>query len=160
MKYVNLSIEVLIKDEFGLDEVITISIDNVTLDISYIIFAPNPPLLAGNGGGGGTKYIRGEDYTLAVIGLTVGIIALGTLFGLYQIHFKYPPMVRKIRKLKKTVRKGKISKPILVNKRENIVNKSFKDQRNILEIQKTQPKQVGNVNRITKISKTKDENRK
>jgi hypothetical protein len=82
---VNLSIEVLIKDNFGLNEIITISIDNVTLDISYIIYYDLPPS-DGGGGGGGTKYIRGPDYTPIIIALVTGIIALVTFFGVYQKH--------------------------------------------------------------------------
>ncbi|MFW9880876.1 MAG: hypothetical protein ACFFG0_48060, partial [Candidatus Thorarchaeota archaeon] len=44
-----------------------------------------------------------------LIYLLIGaILGLVILFTLYQTHFKYPPLVRKIRKLKKGVKKRKV----------------------------------------------------
>ena len=72
-----------------------------------------------------------------LIGAVLGLIAI---FTLYQTHFKFPPMVRKIRKLKKIVRKGKKSKSILVNKRDEIINNNFQDRKNILTFESIQSK--------------------
>ena len=122
---VNLSIELLLKESFELDQHITFSFDNVTLNISYIIF-PIVLTPSGGGDGGGTKIIRTPDNTPLVIGLTIGIVALVTILGVYQFHYKYAPMIRKIRKLKKNIRKGKKIKPLLLNSREEIIKNSFK----------------------------------
>jgi hypothetical protein len=145
---VNISIEVYLRDEFNLDKVITISIDNVTLDISYrIIF--DLPASGGGGGGGGTKIIRGEDYTPVVIGLVAGIIGLVVIFGAYQVHFKHPLMVRKIRKLKKKIKKGKTLKSLIVNPREEIIRDNFKAKtRQALDEEFLQPEVSGKINKI------------
>jgi len=149
---VNLSIQVLIKDEFGLDQVITISIDNVTLDISYIIFVPDPVSDGGGGGGGGTKYIRGPDYTPIIIGLIAGIIALVVFFSAYQTHYKYPAMVRKIRKLRKKIRKGKSIKSLVVNTRENLAKANFQNDLRILKEEKIPSKKMAQFDRNSKVS--------
>jgi len=122
---VNLSIELLLRDSFELDQHITFSFDNVTLNISYIIF-PIAITPIGDDGGGGTKVIRTPDNIPLVIGLTIGAVALVSILGAYQFHYKYPPMIRKIKKLKKKVRKGKKTKPLLLNTREEIIKNSFK----------------------------------
>ncbi len=132
---VNISIELLIRERFNLDQLITISIDNISLDISYKIYTPSVAVAEGNGGK--TKIIHLPDYTLIVIALTAGVIALVTIFGLYQAHYKHPPMVRKIRKLKKNIRKGRKTKSLLLNKREELTTKRFIEQKHqILELEK------------------------
>ncbi len=122
---VNLSIELLLRKSFELDQHITFSFDNVSLNISYIIF-PIVITPSAGGDGGGTKIIRTPDNTPLVIGLTIGIVALVSILGVYQFHYKYAPMIRKIRKLKKNIRKGKKIKPLLLNTREEIIKNSFK----------------------------------
>jgi hypothetical protein len=77
----------------------------------------------------------GADYSILVIGLTAGIIGIVIAFSLYQFHFKYPPLVRKIRKLKKGIRKRLVKKPILVNSREDIIQESLNEKKNILEFE-------------------------
>jgi len=122
---VNISIQIFIANDFNLNQNITVSIDNATLEISYYIFTQD--LIAGDsGGGGGTKYIQGYDYTPIIIGLVIGLIALVSMFGVYQKHYKYPPLVRKIRKLKKTIKKGKKLKSLIVSPREELIRISFK----------------------------------
>lgn len=64
--------------------------------------------------------------------LTGAMIGLVLVFTLYQTHFKYPPLVRKIRKLKKKVKKAKKTKPIVVDKREDIINADIEDYKKIL----------------------------
>ncbi|MFX1530455.1 MAG: hypothetical protein ACFFBC_05040 [Promethearchaeota archaeon] len=120
---VKLSIQIYLADDFLLDQNITVSIDDVTLDIGYIIIEPDEPVKTGPDMGW-------LVYTL--IGAVVGIV---TIIGLYQTHFKYPPMVRKIRKLKKKVKKAKKIKPILVSKREEILKSSIENQKSNLDIE-------------------------
>ncbi len=133
----SLSIQVFLADEFGLDRNITISIDDVYLYISYIIFTPDTPLEPG------------PDLSWLIYLLIIAIIALITIFTLYQLHFKYPPMVRKTRKLRKKIRKGKRAKPILIHKREDIVKNHVQ---NLLQILKVEPKQPEIIDKGEKIS--------
>ncbi len=49
----------------------------------------------------------------------MGVLILG--FMSYQVHFKYPPMIRKIRKMKRKVAKGKTIKKISVQSRDAAV---------------------------------------
>ncbi len=121
---ISISIQTYIANTFGLNRTITISIDDIYLYISYIYVKP------------------GTDLSLLVIGLTVGIISIVIAFSLYQFHFKYPPLVRKIRKLKKRVSKGKAKKPILVNNREDIIKNSLYERKNILIFETIQQEQI------------------
>ncbi len=149
---VNLTIELLLRESFNLDQPISFIFDNITLDISYQIFEPDPPV-GGGGGGGGRTVIRGTDYTPLVIGLVAGIIALVVIFTAYQKHYKYPPMVRKIKKLKKRIKKGKGIKSLVVNSRENIAGGNFRKQLKILEEEKVPSKQKGPIIKTTKNEK-------
>jgi len=133
----SLSIQVFLADEFGLDRNIRISIDDVYLYISYIVFTPDPAMEPG------------PDLSWLIYLLVVAIIALITIFTLYQLHFKYPPMVRKTRKLRKKIRKGKRAKPILIHKREDIVKNHVQ---NLLQILKVEPKQPKIIDKGEKIS--------
>ena len=88
---IGLSIQVYLADEFLLNRSIVISIDNVSLVISYIEIRSD---------------ILGEPeifQLLAIIALIAGGIVT-TYFVLYQRIFKYPLPVRKVRKYKKTLR--------------------------------------------------------
>ena len=120
---VNLSLQVFLADNFILDNNITVSIDDVSLDISYIIVEPDEPIEPG------------PDMSWMVYTLMSAIIGIVIVIGLYQGHFKYPPTVRKIRKLRKKVKKAKKMKPIIVGKREEIIRNNFKDQKRILDLE-------------------------
>lgn len=137
---VNFTIELLLRETFNLDQPISFIFDNLTLDISYQIFEPDIPS-GGGGGGGGRTVIRGTDYTPLVIGLVAGIIALIAVFTAYQKHYKYPPMVRKIRKIKKRIIKGKVINSLVVMSREKIANVNFRNQIKLLEEEKVPSKQ-------------------
>jgi len=82
----------------------------------------------------------GVDLTWIVIGLAGGIMGLVSVFISYQKHFKYPPMVRKARKLRKNIRKGKKTKALLIAKREDIINNSLQDTIQILTLETLDPK--------------------
>ncbi|MFX0020684.1 MAG: hypothetical protein ACFE9S_00040 [Candidatus Hermodarchaeota archaeon] len=117
---VNISLQVYLADDFILDQNITVSIDDVSLDISYIIVEPDEPVSPG------------PDLSWLVYTLTGAIIGIVIVISLYQGHFKYPPTVRKIRKLKKKVKKSKTMKPIIVDQREELIRNNFEDQKTIL----------------------------
>jgi hypothetical protein len=114
---VSLSIQVFIANDFGLDSNITISIDDVSLYISYLIIEPAANIFP------------------LVIGLSAGIVALITGFLLYQVRFKYPKMVRKVRKLSKRVKKGKKLKPIELNTRDLIIKNNVSIQKQFLNLE-------------------------
>jgi len=157
---VNLSIQVQIRDTFNLHRTITISIDDVELFISYTIFNITLSVLSGgDGGGGGTTIIRGEDYTPVVIGLIAGIVALVGIFAAYQLHYKYPPLIRKINKLQKNMQKGKATKPMLLNTREEFIKKRFKiETQQILERESVHseiPDKSDKLNTVSKVNKNK-----
>ncbi len=88
---IGLSIQVYLADEFLLNRSIVISIDDVSLIISYIEIRSD---------------VLGEPEIfrlLAIIAVIAGGI-VATYFVLYQRIFKYPLPVRKVRKYKKTLR--------------------------------------------------------
>ena len=121
-KEITLIVQVYLADEFGLDREIIISIDNIYLNIETVQIV---------------------DWTSAVIGLSIGMIALVSIFTLYQTHFKYPPVVRKARKLRKKIKKKrKVKSPIIVNDRGAILNKTYQDKIKILELEPEQPELV------------------
>jgi hypothetical protein len=127
---VNLSVQVYLADDFILDNNITVSIDDVSLDISYIIIEPDEPIEPG------------PDMSWLVYTLIGAVIGIVTIIGLYLGHFKNPPMVRKIRKLKKKVRKAKKMKPILVSKREESIRKNYDVHKSILGLEITELKKI------------------
>ncbi|MHA1932222.1 MAG: hypothetical protein ACW96X_06755, partial [Promethearchaeota archaeon] len=89
------------------------------------------------------------DWFWLIILLTGGIVCIVSIFSLYQFHFKFPPLVRKMRKLKKRIKKEKKTKPIIVNNREEISKKNFENQKKVLELETVQlqpekPKKLNN----------------
>ena len=91
-KEINVTIQILLADEFGLSEKIKISIDNVILWISYDVLIPIEETI-----------LFQVLFTLACIG--AAIVAAYTI--LYQRVLKYPKTVRKVRKYRKTLRRVK-----------------------------------------------------
>lgn len=80
--------------------------------------------------------LPGPDWSWLVYILIGSIIGLGTFIGLYQTHFKYPPMVRKIRKLRKKIGKDrKKIKPIDIDRREEIVANSMQNKLELLRVE-------------------------
>ena len=140
--YVNFSIQVYLRDEFRLDRGITISIDEISLLISYIIIEPDEP-------------IERPDWSWLIYTLGIGIIGLVTFFSLYQTRFKYPPMVRKIRKLRKKVRKSKKLKPMLFKNRDVLLQNNLQNR---LKVFKGEP--IKEVSKIKNIPSKKIKNKK
>ena len=86
----------------------------------------------------------GPDITIIIISLTAGIVGLSVGFVLYHTHFKYPPKVRMMRKIRKKIGKGKKLKPLTVNTRDNIIASEIERNQNMLIIEKE------NVDKINK----------
>lgn len=112
---VNVSLELNLADEFILADNITISIDNVSLILSYTIFEPNP-------------IVDRVDYSWLIYTLLIGVAVLISGFTLYQTYFKYSPLVRKVRKLRKKVRKGKNMKPLSLRNRQQLIASNYMDK--------------------------------
>jgi len=89
---ITLSIQVYLADEFGLENVITVSITNATLLISYIEYFPDPE-----------PWIFTGLFIISVIG--AGVLAAYLIA--YQTYLKYPVPVRKVRKYRKTLSRDK-----------------------------------------------------
>ncbi|MFX1344028.1 MAG: hypothetical protein ACFFAI_02890 [Promethearchaeota archaeon] len=105
---INLSIQVLLADEFGLAEAYEIAIDNVYLEISYDFYT-----------------LTEENYLFLIL-LIIGLIVAGGLAGYfiyYQRVLKYPRAVRKVRKYRRSLSKS-TPPTVSVRNRES----SFKSQ--------------------------------
>ncbi|MFW9942148.1 MAG: hypothetical protein ACFFFT_14010 [Candidatus Thorarchaeota archaeon] len=89
---INISIQIFLADEFGLSNIIELSIDNAILDISYVVIIPLEQTL-----------LFQILFILSIIGATI----LAIYILLYQRILKYPKPVRKVRKYKKTLRRKK-----------------------------------------------------
>ncbi len=90
---ITLSIQAYMADEFGLDQNITISVDDVYLTISYIeIF----------------REFFNEPWVFAalLVFASVATAGLGGYFIAYQRVLKYPRPVRKVMKYKRTLRRS------------------------------------------------------
>jgi hypothetical protein len=81
------------------------------------------------------KEVSREDLTWLVYVLMGVIVGAVSGFTAYQLHFKYPPMVRKIRKLRKKIRKGKKVKPIITLKRNEVIDNRVQDKSSVLELE-------------------------
>ncbi|MHA2283373.1 MAG: hypothetical protein ACXAC5_21240 [Promethearchaeota archaeon] len=128
---VNLSIQVYLADDFILDDNISVSIDDVFLDISYIILEPDEPVQ------------KGSDLSWIVYSLIAAIGGIVIIFGMYQTHFKYPPLVRKIRKLRKRIKNGKRSKPLLLHNRKDLIKSNLRDKLNLIVYEQLDSKPLG-----------------
>ena len=111
---IGLSIQVYLADEFLLNRSIVISIDDVSLIISYIEIIPD-------------EFGEPEIFRiLAIIAVIAGGI-VATYFVLYQRIFKYPLPVRKVRKYKKTLRTTNPPKKHITTSKEAF-NKLYKSE--------------------------------
>ena len=111
---IGLSIQVYLADEFLLNRSVVISIDDVSLVISYLEIRSD---------------VFGEPEIfrlLAIIAVIAGGI-LATYFVLYQRIFKYPLPVRKVRKYKKTLRTANPPKKHITSSKDAF-NKLYKKE--------------------------------
>jgi hypothetical protein len=78
-----------------------------------------------------------DDFSLLFIALAgvLGALVLG--ITLYVTHFKYPPTVRKSRKLRKKIRKGKKTKPVKdITSREELIKDHLESNVEIIQLEK------------------------
>jgi hypothetical protein len=109
---ITLSIQVHLADDFILDQLIKISIDNVKFTISYIVFNQTVSVVVSSGGGGGSGKTKVIEEPLINLILAIAAIAGGIFLGgyliAYQLVLKYPKPVRKVRKYRKTLKRKKV----------------------------------------------------
>jgi hypothetical protein len=134
------SIQIYIANEFLLNRTITISIDDVYLDISYIeittVFFGEP-----------------EIFRLLLILAAVAGGLVGSYFILYQRIFKYPLPVRKVRKYRRTLNKSKDPKKSITTQ-EAAFNKLYsKESGKSTRLLKSKSPEKGAGGKIEKISK-------
>ena len=91
---ISVSIQVYLLDTFGLNRTITVSIDDVFLTISYVIFTPDEVL---------EPWIATGLFIISLF--VVGL--LSSYLIAYQTYLKYPVPVRKVRKYRKTLSSDK-----------------------------------------------------
>ena len=76
------------------------------------------------------------DWTWLIILLSVGFVALVVVFTLYQVRFKYPPIVRKSRKIRKKIRKGKETKFVKdIASREELIKDHLESNIEIIQLE-------------------------
>jgi hypothetical protein len=92
----------------------------------------------------------GVNLTWLIIGLTGGIVSLAIAITLYQTHFKYPPMVRKIRKLRKSIKKGRKVKSLILKDRERILMDYSLKTKPVLDVKPDTPEKAIIVDKIDK----------
>ncbi len=86
--------------------------------------------------------------SLLVYGFIGVILVVGTIFTLYIKRWRFPPLVRKIRALRKKVSKVKKTKPVMVNKREEIIKNNLQDSMKILSLELIQPEKIDKIEKI------------
>ncbi|MFX1601522.1 MAG: hypothetical protein ACFFB6_13085, partial [Promethearchaeota archaeon] len=109
-----ISIQLYLKDEFGLGENITISIDNVDFLITYVVYIDDifsEPLI-----------FQILLYVASIAGLSIG----GYLLA-YQRVLKYPKPVRKIRKYRRTLARKNEPSVSIVNRKDAFM-KEYKQE--------------------------------
>ena len=127
-KNISLTIQVLMLDEFNLDRVINISIDDVYFVISYTVFY-NPPPPAADDDDDKTKTTFIEEpwfNVLIAIAAIVGAICLGGYLVAYQLYLKYPKPVRKVRKYRRTLKRKKMPS-VEITSREKAFNLIYRE---------------------------------
>ncbi|MHA1913393.1 MAG: hypothetical protein ACW986_13045 [Promethearchaeota archaeon] len=108
---ISVSIQVFLADEFGLEEELMISIDNVILEIDYVEITTD-------------IFTEPEIFRiLLVVAIIIGV-ALGGYLIAYQRVLKYPKPVRKVRKYKRTLRR-KNAPSAKVTNREKAIKKLY-----------------------------------
>ncbi|MFX0187818.1 MAG: hypothetical protein ACFE8A_08785 [Candidatus Hodarchaeota archaeon] len=127
-KNITLTIQVLMLDEFNLDRIINISIDDVYFVISYTVFY-NPPPPAADDDDDKTKTTLIEEpwfNVLIAIAAISGAICLGGYLLAYQLYLKYPKPVRKVRKYRRTLKRKKMPS-VDITSREKAFNSIYRE---------------------------------
>ncbi len=77
------------------------------------------------------------DWTWLITLLSGSLVALVVGFTLYQVRFKYPPIVRKSRKIRKKIRKGKNTKFVKdIASREDLIKDHIESNVDTIQLEK------------------------
>ncbi|TXT60664.1 MAG: membrane protein of unknown function [Promethearchaeota archaeon] len=85
------------------------------------------------------------NYTFLITILLGAIVGVSTYFVAYQKVLRYPPMVRKIRRLRKKLINDKKIKEMKVNDRNSLIQKSLHDHKSKIEFEEPEGKKLNNV---------------
>jgi len=81
--------------------------------------------------------ITQPDFSLVFITLAGALVALVVGFALYQVRFKYPPTVRKSRKIRKKINKSKTTKPLKdIASREDLIKAHLDSNVETIQLEK------------------------
>lgn len=106
---INLTIQVFLADEFNLVENYTITIDNVSLRVSYDLFFPAQQEIT---------------FLILLISALVASALLLVYFVYYRRVLRFPKPVRKVRKYSKSLRKEKTPN-VSIKTRKNLFDKKY-----------------------------------
>ncbi|MBY9009488.1 MAG: hypothetical protein KGD74_06450 [Candidatus Lokiarchaeota archaeon] len=137
------SIQIYIANEFLLNRTITISIDDVYLDISYIEITTVP-------------LGEPEIFRLLLILAAVAGGLLGSYLILYQRIFKYPLPVRKVRKYRRTLKNSEGPKRSITTQDaafKKVYGKEIGKSTSLLKSKSPQKTAGGKIEKISEISK-------
>jgi len=128
---INFSLQVFLADEFGLDHIITISIDDVYLEISYTetIIDPTPipePLI----------------FTILLIAAIVAAACVGVYFIAYYKILRFPKSVRKIRKYRNTLKSEQNPSTSITSRKDGFGLKYKKEFNESSKLLKGTPKET------------------
>ena len=128
---INFSLQVFLADEFGLDHIITISIDDVYLEISYTetIIDPTPipePLI----------------FTILLIAAIVAAACVGVYFIAYYKILRFPKSVRKIRKYRNTLKSEQNPSTSITSRKDGFGLKYKKEFNESSKLLKGTPKEM------------------
>lgn len=113
---INVTIQVVLADEFGLNETITLSIDDVSLVIGYNLYTIRPI----------SRVTVSPIFTAAFIGLVAAAVAFGAYFIYYLKVLRFPEPIRKLRKYRNSLKKNKVPRNISVIRREQAFKKKMR----------------------------------
>ncbi|MFX1503094.1 MAG: hypothetical protein ACFFDH_19195, partial [Promethearchaeota archaeon] len=93
------------------------------------------------------EYVPQEqpDWSWVIYILIGAILGLVMIFSLYLKIWRFPPLVRKIRKVRKKIKKGRKIKPLSFQNRKELVEKIFHEPKQILKFEKTPINKEGGV---------------
>lgn len=111
---ISITLQIYLADNFLLDENIQISIDDVKLRIGYTVTW--------------TEEVSTINWIPLIVILVMAIIILIGGFASYQFYFRFPPMVRDIKKIRGKIDKERETEQMDVMKRDAIVEKILDDK--------------------------------
>jgi hypothetical protein len=111
---ISLTLQIYLADNFLLGENIQISIDDVKLRIGYTVTW--------------TEEVSAINWIPLIVILVMAIIILIGGFASYQFYFRFPPMVRDIKKMRGKIDKERETEQMDVMKRDAIVEKILDDK--------------------------------